>query len=159
LQEGSAIANNACVRRKSIVEAVTRRAAARGNGDRDPERGEDDRAHDRDRSNGDDGFASHGLSESGTSIGRLVLSVIRRQLSSGTLNAQQANDAVYDLLALPITLYPTTPRLRRCWELRSNVSAYDACYVALAEALDGALLTADARLANAPGTRCAFLLV
>jgi hypothetical protein len=70
LQEGSAIVNNACVRRKSIVEAVTRRAAARGNSDRDPERGEDDRAHDRDRSNGVEGFASHGLSESGTSIGR-----------------------------------------------------------------------------------------
>ncbi len=88
-----------------------------------------------------------------------VLSVVRRHLAAGALSAQQANDAVDDLLALPITLYPTTPLLRRCWELRSNVTAYDACYVALAETLDIALLTADAKLANAPGTRCSFVLV
>jgi predicted nucleic acid-binding protein len=88
-----------------------------------------------------------------------VLSVIRRHLASGALKARQANDAVDDLLATPITLYPTTPLLRRCWELRSNVTAYDACYIALAETLDVALLTADAKLANAPGTRCSFVLV
>jgi predicted nucleic acid-binding protein len=88
-----------------------------------------------------------------------VLSVIRRHLASGALNAQQANDAVDDLLALPIVRYPTTPLLRRCWELRSNVTAYEACYIALAETLDVALMTADARHSNAPGTRCSFLLV
>lgn len=88
-----------------------------------------------------------------------VLSVVRRHLASGDLTASQAGNAVDDLLALPITLYPTTPLLRRCWELRSNVTAYDACYVALAEALDVVLLTADARLANAPGTRCSFQLI
>lgn len=88
-----------------------------------------------------------------------VLSVIRRHLASEALNAQQANDAVDHLLALPIKLYPTTPLLRRCWELRSNITAYDACYVALAEILEVALLTADAKLANAPGTRCSFMLV
>ena len=88
-----------------------------------------------------------------------VLSVIRRHLASGTLNTQQANNAVDDLLALPIALYPATPLLRRCWELRSNVTAYDACYVALAETLDVTLLTADARLAQAPGTRCSFQLI
>ena len=88
-----------------------------------------------------------------------VLSVVRRHLAAGALSAQQANDAVDDLLALPITLCPTPALLRRCWELRSNVTAYDACYVALAETLDIALLTADAKLANAPGTRCSFVLV
>lgn len=88
-----------------------------------------------------------------------MLSVIRRHLASGALSEQQANDAVDDLLALPIVLYPAAPLLRRCWELRSNVTAYDACYVALAEALDAALLTADAKLANAPGTRCSFQLI
>jgi predicted nucleic acid-binding protein len=88
-----------------------------------------------------------------------VLSVIRRHLASGALDSQQANDAVDDLVALPITLYPTTPLLRRCWELRSNVTAYDACYVALAETLDFTLMTADVRLTNAPGARCSFLLV
>jgi predicted nucleic acid-binding protein len=88
-----------------------------------------------------------------------VLSVIRRHLASGTLDAEQANNAVDDLLALPIVLYPTTPLLRRCWDLRSNVTPYDACYVVLAETLDVALLTADAKLANAPGTRCSFVLI
>jgi predicted nucleic acid-binding protein len=88
-----------------------------------------------------------------------VLSVVRRHLASGALDEQQANNAVDDLLALPVALYPATPLLRRCWELRSNVSAYDACYVALAEALDVVLLTADARMANAPGTRCSFQLI
>lgn len=88
-----------------------------------------------------------------------VLSVVRRHVAAGTLSSQQANHAVDDLLALPVTLYPTTPLLRRCWELRENVTAYDACYVALAEVLDVALMTADARLASAPGTRCSFLLV
>jgi len=58
-----------------------------------------------------------------------------------------------------ITLYPTTPLVRRCWALRANVTSYDACYVALAEALDVALLTSDAKLAKAPGTRCRFQLV
>jgi predicted nucleic acid-binding protein len=88
-----------------------------------------------------------------------VLSVVRRHLAAGTVSPRQANNAVDDLLALPIVLYPTTPLLRRCWELRANVTAYDACYVALAETLDVALMTADVRLANAPGTRCSFLLV
>ena len=92
-------------------------------------------------------------------LGVEVLSVVRRHLASGDLDARQASNAVDDLLALPITLYPTTPLLRRCWELRSNVTAYDACYVALAEALDVVLLTADARLANEPGTRCSFQLI
>jgi len=88
-----------------------------------------------------------------------VLSVIRRHVASGFPDAQQANNAVDDLLALPIMLYPTTPLLRRCWELRANVTAYDACYVALAETFDVSLLTADTELADAPGTHCSFMLV
>ena len=88
-----------------------------------------------------------------------VLSVLRRQAASGTLTRRQADDAVSDLLALPITVYPTAALLRRGWALRGNVTAYDACYVALAETLGVALLTADAKLANAPGTRCQFTLI
>ena len=83
-----------------------------------------------------------------------VLSVIRRQTASGTLTTRQANRAVDELLGLPMTVYPTAPLLRRAWELRGNVTAYDACYVALAEGLECTLLTADRRLANAPGVRC-----
>jgi len=85
-----------------------------------------------------------------------VASVLRRHASTGGLTAQQANAAIDDLLAFPITVYPTAPLLRRVWELRPNVTAYDACYVALAEAVGFPLLTADRRLANAPGLRCAL---
>ena len=88
-----------------------------------------------------------------------AVSVIRRQLASGALTPAQANNAVEDLLNLPITVYPTAPLLRRAWELRDNATAYDACYVALAEALGCALVTADQRLANAPGSRCQFDIV
>ena len=59
-----------------------------------------------------------------------------------------------DLLALPIRVVPSAPLLPRVWELRHNLTVYDACYVALAEAIDQPLLTADRRLANAPGLRC-----
>ncbi len=59
-----------------------------------------------------------------------------------------------DLLAFPIRVFPAAPLLRRVWELRQDLTAYDACYVALAEAVERPLLTADRRLANAPGLRC-----
>lgn len=88
-----------------------------------------------------------------------VLSVIRRHASSRELTKRQADNAVADLLALPITIYPTEPLLPRCWSLRGNVTAYDACYVALAEVLDVALLTADVKLAKAPGPRCQFNVI
>ena len=88
-----------------------------------------------------------------------VLSVIRRHAASGALTKRQADSAIEDVLALPITVYPTAPFLRRCWALRANITAYDACYVALAEALGITLMTADAGLANAPGTRCQFKLI
>ena len=58
-----------------------------------------------------------------------------------------------------MSVFPTAPLLHRAWELRDNVTSYDACYVALAEALDGVLLTADLRLAGAPGVRCAIEVV
>lgn len=55
---------------------------------------------------------------------------------------------------LPFHRYPTLPLLPRAYELRADVSAYDAMYVALAESLEGALVTADARLSRATGARC-----
>ncbi len=88
-----------------------------------------------------------------------VMSVIRRHATNGALTKRQADTAIDDLLNLPVVVYPTGPLLRRSWELRGNVAAYDACYVALAEALGCILLTADSRLANAPGTRCQFDVV
>ena len=84
-----------------------------------------------------------------------VTSVLRRHADNGNLTPQQADAAIEDLLAFPITVYPTAPLLRRVWELRSNVTAYDGCCIALAEAAKLPLLTADRHLANAPGLRCA----
>ena len=83
-----------------------------------------------------------------------VLSVLRRQHRLGGLDAGQVGAAVDDLLDLELDVYPTGPLLRRTWQLRDNVTAYDACYVALAEALDCPLLTADARLSRAGGPTC-----
>lgn len=88
-----------------------------------------------------------------------AMSVFRRQLANGSLTVKQAENALQDLLDLPLVVYPSAPLLRRGWDLRDNVTAYDSCYVALAEALVCPLLTADQRLANAPGTRCQFVLV
>ena len=85
-----------------------------------------------------------------------VVSVLRRHADSGSLTDEQVNGAVDDLLAFPITVFPTAPLLDRVWQLRHNITAYDGCYVALAEAVEHPLLTADRRLANAPGIRCAI---
>ncbi|WP_419920058.1 type II toxin-antitoxin system VapC family toxin [Candidatus Poriferisocius sp.] len=82
------------------------------------------------------------------------LSAIRRQLHHGRLEPHQAELAVGNLLALPIITYPTKSLLSRAWELRDNVTPYDACYVALAEGLGCLLITGDARLAEAPGITC-----
>jgi predicted nucleic acid-binding protein len=88
-----------------------------------------------------------------------AVSVIRRRLPAGALTANQATHAIEELVNLPIAVHPTAALLRRAWELRDDVTAYDACYVALAEALGCPLATADQRLANVPGTRCEFDLV
>jgi predicted nucleic acid-binding protein len=83
-----------------------------------------------------------------------VTSVVRRHLQAGRLTIRQATAAVNDVLDFPVRVFPTAPLLARVWDLRDNLSAYDACYVALAEALGAPLLTADPRLANAPRIRC-----
>ena len=81
-------------------------------------------------------------------------SVIRRQLQSGHLDARRAELALIDLVALPLRRISHRPLLARCWELRENLTVYDAAYVALAELLEAVLVTADTRLAKAPGIRC-----
>jgi predicted nucleic acid-binding protein len=84
-----------------------------------------------------------------------TVAALRRRWLDGTLPARRFAAAIEDLDALTIDRYPTLPLMRRAYELRANVSAYDAAYVALAEALGCELLTADRRLARAPGKRCA----
>ena len=83
-----------------------------------------------------------------------VASVLRRHAHTGHLTTEQADAALDDLLDFPITVFPTALLLRRAWELRQNLATYDGCYVALAEAVDSTLVTADRRLASAPGLRC-----
>jgi predicted nucleic acid-binding protein len=83
-----------------------------------------------------------------------VLSALRRLVAAGTATADRAGEAVADLLDLPIERYPHDVLVPRAWQLRANLSAYDATYVALAEALADEpvpLLTADARLARGAG--------
>lgn len=80
-----------------------------------------------------------------------VAQVLRRYCGSGVLDADRARDALDDLRALRVHRYPHEPMLERIWQLRDNLTACDAAYVTLAEALDAPLLTFDARLASAPG--------
>ncbi len=86
-------------------------------------------------------------------------SVIRRRLLAGQLDTRRAGLALTDLVELPLRRAPHRPLLARCWELRESLTVYDSAYVALAELLDLVLVTADARLANAPGLRCELDLV
>lgn len=88
-----------------------------------------------------------------------VASVLRGQMRAGSLDARRADLALADLDALPIQRAPHRQLIRRCWQLRDNLTIYDAAYVALAEALDVDLLTADRRLAKAPGPRCRIELL
>jgi len=83
-----------------------------------------------------------------------TVSVLRRRWRAGDLTARRLRSAVVDLLSLPIARFPTGPLMIRAYELRSNVTPYDAAYVALAEGLSCTLVSADARLARAPGIRC-----
>jgi predicted nucleic acid-binding protein len=88
-----------------------------------------------------------------------VANGLRRRVAAGQMHADAAWTAVHVWQQLGMTRYPMFASLERVWELRENVSAYDASYIALAELLDCDLLTADARLARAPGTRCAITIV
>jgi len=73
---------------------------------------------------------------------------------SGAADLRRAALALADLAALPLQRAPHRALLARCWELRDNLTVYDASYAALAEALEVTLLTGDGRLARAPGLRC-----
>jgi predicted nucleic acid-binding protein len=83
-----------------------------------------------------------------------VASVLRGHVAGGHLSLRRAELALVDLVDLPLRRAPHRELLFRCWELRSNLTVYDAAYVALAELFESALLTADARLAKASGPRC-----
>ena len=88
-----------------------------------------------------------------------VAQALRRLARDGDLDDADATAALDDLRALDLLRHSHEPLLDRIWELRGNLTAYDAVYVALAEVLDAPLLTCDARLARAPGTTARIDLV
>lgn len=88
-----------------------------------------------------------------------VASGLRRRVALEQLGAGAGWTALDTFRRLGMTRYPVAALLDRVWELRDDLSAYDASYVALAELLDCNLLTADARLGRAPGVRCAITVV
>ncbi|KHL18916.1 putative nucleic acid-binding protein [Mumia flava] len=88
-----------------------------------------------------------------------VVKVVRRRWRAGDIDARRAGLALDDLAAMPIERAHHVSLLARAWELRDNLTPYDAAYVALAEVLEVPLLTADARLARSPGLRCGVEVV
>jgi predicted nucleic acid-binding protein len=80
-----------------------------------------------------------------------VAQVLRRFAASGRVTAGRGRDALDDLADLAIVRYPHQVLLDRVWQLRDNLTAYDATYVALAEALEAVLVTCDGAIPAAPG--------
>jgi predicted nucleic acid-binding protein len=83
-----------------------------------------------------------------------VTAALRRRVRLGHTAVEVANNVLGDLTALAAIRWDHEPLLRRVWELRENVTPYDAVYVVLAEMLDASLVTSDVRLSHAPGLRC-----
>ncbi len=88
-----------------------------------------------------------------------VAHALRAQVLRGRVGAADAQTALERWARLGLRRFAAVGLLDRVWLLRENLSAYDATYVALAEALGCALVTADARLARAPGPRCSITVV
>jgi len=82
-----------------------------------------------------------------------VIQGLRRLLRSGEVPSERAAEAIADLTDLDLHRHAHLDLLTRAWKLRENVTAYDAVYIALAEALDATVVTCDTPLAKAPGHR------
>lgn len=80
-----------------------------------------------------------------------VLHALRKRWIAKTVTVEAAGIAIRGLQRAPITRHPVQPLVARMWDLRQNITAYDAAYVALAESLDAPLITRDARLARSSG--------
>jgi len=85
-----------------------------------------------------------------------VANVLRRHELAALITPDEAARAHADLLDLPVDLWPYHLLAPRIWQLRRNMSAYDASYVALAEIADTPLATLDVRIARAPGVGCSI---
>jgi predicted nucleic acid-binding protein len=88
-----------------------------------------------------------------------VAQVLRRYVARGEMRPERGRLAVELLAKFPITRYSHEPLMSRIWSLRHNLTAYDAAYVALSEGLGAALLTRDARIADATGHRAEIELI
>jgi predicted nucleic acid-binding protein len=82
--------------------------------------------------------------------------VLRRLERTRDISTFEATGAQRDLLRLDLELFPYAPFAERVWELRSNLTTYDAWYVALAEAFECPLATLDGKLSRAAGVKCKF---
>lgn len=87
-----------------------------------------------------------------------VANILRRAFLAGEISEDTASLAHADLVKLPVELFPYSPLADRAWELRGNLTLYDAWYVALAEALEARLATLDGRLTRATGPGCGFVI-
>lgn len=110
-----------------------------------------------------DGDARRSLAVEAVAVPHLVDSevahALRSQVLRGTVPESHAREALRRWALLAVRRFPVNGLLGRVWELRQNLSAYDASYVALAEALACPLHTADSRLAGAPGPTCPIVVV
>jgi predicted nucleic acid-binding protein len=87
-----------------------------------------------------------------------VGNVLRRRTLAGDINDVVASLALLDLMALDVDVYPFAALAGRAWELRGNLTLYDAAYVALAELLDAPLMTLDGRMSRASGPQCTIVV-
>jgi predicted nucleic acid-binding protein len=87
-----------------------------------------------------------------------IAQVIRRYTSAGEITPERGSQAIEDLMDFRISRYSHDILLPRIWDLRKNMTAYDAAYVALAEIMDSPLLTRDAKLARSPGSNAKIQL-
>jgi predicted nucleic acid-binding protein len=85
-----------------------------------------------------------------------VVSALRTMARRSAALATSAPSALRHLAGLPVRRMPLAPLLSRMWDLRDNITPYDAAYVALAEQLRATLITCDVRLASAPAAKCTF---
>lgn len=88
-----------------------------------------------------------------------LVHALRGRVRGGKLEARIAVQAIADLRRIPMERCDMLPLLDRVWQLRENLTAYDATFVALAEAFDAVLVTGDERLAKSTGPRCGFQVV
>ena len=84
--------------------------------------------------------------------------ILRRLEQAGEISRLEATSAHRDLLRLDLELFPFAPFAERVWTLRSNLTSYDAWYVALAEGLDCPLVTLDRKLSRASGALCEIIV-